>query len=180
LTTLVGHPDQGEIRFGLLRSGLPGPLGEAYATLAAPRGLCPPLNGSFAVSTGASVVQVSMPDPRQQDQPATLELTGLQAGPAQAGAPCRVRFTVGVNVKAALQSTFRLDATVAFLDAEGVQVDLERLSSVPGEPFETKGTFLRPGTGWVEVWVVSSEGLSCHGKQQVEVGPRSMEAAIKE
>lgn len=159
LTTLAGDPALGENRFGLLRDGIPGPLGEAYAALAAPRGLAVGDQGELYVATGPCLGQLCRQRLAPPGPPVPMALSSLELAP---GAPLAVEWTApGPEGQPVLY-------TLAFIPADGA-ADRQMGVALAGGAVRAEGRFARPGPGRVVLQSVTGQGVSQGAQATVAV-----------
>ncbi|BDU71268.1 NHL repeat-containing protein [Mesoterricola silvestris] len=90
LRILAGDRAEAGTRFGLLRLGIKGPLGEAFGALDGPRGLVADPRGDLVVADGTCIARLSAPAVTfQRRAPVLLYLPGT---PAARGLPLTVDF----------------------------------------------------------------------------------------
>jgi DNA-binding beta-propeller fold protein YncE len=161
LKTLAGDPALGETRFGLLRDGMPGTPGEAYAALEAPRSIAVCELGELYVSTGPCLVQLC----RQHLPAAPLEPARLvlESRAVKQGAPVAVRWTAPAPEGSPLLYT--LD----FLHADGSLASRQQGMAAGGREMRGEGRFTWPGPGRVVLQWVTGQGISQGAEESVQV-----------
>jgi DNA-binding beta-propeller fold protein YncE len=194
LVTLAGDLEPGdgpgarEVRYGLNRDGLPGRLGSAYAAVPGVRCLAPTFrSGEFAVSLGASLVQLGIGDrfdvTTLQKAPAPVLLEDAAPAAAEAstparaavGRPCVVAFTPGPPINAwhnEANTPRPVFYQVTVLDPGGGRKALAG-AAWETEPVRVPVSFAHPGQALVQVRWVNDEGYSGYGqdlKVEVEIG----------
>ena len=164
LLTQAGHPDQGEIRWGLPADAMGVPGDERYAALASPRTLA--VTGGWPrtllVTTGACVAELGQSSPAWDDVP----LVRLRLPPASCLEPCLAQVTLWDGLAA--PGPEPLHFSVDFIE-DGRLVERRRGTALPGIPVAVEGTFTRPGTATVLVRCVNSRGFSAGARQEIQV-----------
>jgi hypothetical protein len=168
LQTLAGAPGQGELRWGLLRDGLPPRPGqEAYGALAAPQGLVFNGAGNLYVATGRGLAELSKL--WVAGDFCGFDTTIGSKGQAKVGEPCTFRFQAA-NAEA---PAFRWKAE--FFTAEGVAAPpLGGWHAHPGTPFDEalEVTFKAPGRVTLLITAVTEAGITHHLTGILDVAPK--------
>jgi hypothetical protein len=165
LRTLAGDPDLGQIRFGLLRDGVPGPLGEAWAGLEAPRGLAVLEQGELLAATGPCLVQLCRQHlPGTPPAPVQLRLDRPAAGRSGAcGVDWMVPDDPGVPGRQPLLYT------LTFIEADGSVATRLEGTAVTGQTVHGEGRLALPGQGRVLLQGVTGQGVARGGEAPVRV-----------
>ena len=164
LTTLAGDPERGEIRCGLLRDGLEGPLEPGYGSLAWPQGIAAGMCGEIFVASGPRLLLLA----RQHlpDAPAAVPDLHPEGPAARAGEPFRVEFRVPTRTRRC-QGGRPIQYTLDFLNPDGTLAE-RRAGQGEGERLLSEsGRIARPGPGQVRLRWVTDQG--CSGGAKVEV-----------
>jgi hypothetical protein len=150
LRTLAGDPGRAELRWGLLRDGIAGPLEGDHASLVAPAGIVADELGECFVTTGTCLGQLL-----DQRLPA-LEAPGLtlDAPELRCGEP----FTLAIRVPGPDGRPFRYRLDV--LEADGSLASRSRGTGRMGQPVLATAQLSRPGSGQARLLVVTSQGVS--------------------
>jgi len=166
LTTVAGAPGQGEIRWGLLRDGMPGPQGPGHATLEAPRSLSYGDGAVIRVSTGPCVAELSS-GLRLRDQ---LGRITLECPPARRNQPLTVRFSVPATTIHREPASRPIDYVVDFLNADGSLADrVEGQGRTGPQPMAAVGLFTQAGRGKVVVRCVTGQGVGRGTQAEIQV-----------
>ena len=166
LTTLAGDPDRGEIRCGLLRDGLEGPLEPGYGSLARPLGIAAGMCGEIFVASGPGLLLLA----RQHlpDGPAAVPELRPEGPAARAGEPFRVDFQVPTRTLRC-QGGRPIQYTLDFLNPDGTLAE-RRAGKGTGERLLSEtGRIHRPGPGQVRLRWVTDQGCSGGARAPVRV-----------
>jgi len=171
LRTLAGDPLEAETRWGLLRDGVPGPLGPEYAALEAPTAVCPRMDSptdALVVCTGRALAELR-DGIETRDRPAAIQ---LDCFPATAWEPCTVTFTVRTENRHGQATVRPLRYTVDFLDPGGALAERREGQASSSGLVAVQGTFTGAGKGAVVLRCVTDEGVSGGARQDVQVAER--------
>lgn len=162
LSTAVGDPAQGAIRWGLIRDGLPGPLDEGYATLEGPWTVASRFRraeGRYAsevfVTTGPCIGEINHEAGART--PVGLSPAGLPPPGVEVDAAFVLTFEVATSVPV-------IHFTADFLDPDGERRVRVQGVAAGGETVPVQGHFSHAGTGTVRIRCVTEQGISA-GKE---------------
>ena len=164
LKTLVGDPQQPQVRFGLLRDGLEGPLDPAHACLEKPRGLALCEAGDLYVATGACLARIC-----RQGLPATSgqPVLWVEAASAATGKAFSVSFSVptreGQGESRSL--TFVLECR----NADGTVASRQAGSGLGDRAMAGQGLFTQPGPGTLRLSCVTDQGCCLGARMTLQV-----------
>jgi hypothetical protein len=150
LVTLAGDPALGG-SWGLLRDGIPGPLGEAYAGLAEPRGITVDDQGEFCVATGPCLARLCRERLTADGEPARLTLAGPVAG---LGAPFAVEAALPASEAGPMVYTLQ------WIHPDGSLAARLQGRAAGGQVVGGAGCFTQPGRGRVVLQWVTAQGVS--------------------
>jgi len=165
LSLLAGDPSLAGTRFGLLRMGIKGPLGEAFASLAEPRGLVAGGAGDLFLADGTCLVHLSAPAATlHRTAPALMLFPG---GTVRRDLPLTVDFAgPGLNPEGQARCFWTLDA----LDPEGRPV-LPRIRGAlsGGRAGRAELTFRKPGRVELRLTCITEDGVPAQDAAVVTV-----------
>jgi len=166
LLTLAGDPDRGEVRCGLLRDGLEGPLPAGYGTLARPRGLAAGQCGEILVATGPGLLLLA----RQHlpDQPAPAAELRPERPDARVGEPLRVDFQVPAGSWRSPGGR-PIQYTLEFRNGDGTLAERRDGTGAETRALAETGRFTAAGPGLVRLRWVTDQGCSGDAKVPVAV-----------
>ncbi len=151
LVTLAGDPALDGNRWGLLRDGIPGPLGEAYAGLAEPRGITVDDQGELCVATGSCLARLCRERLAADGEPARLTLAGPVAG---LGAPFAVEAALPASEDRPVVYTLQ------WIHPDGSLAARLQGCAAGGQVVGGAGCFAQPGRGRVVLQWVTAQGVS--------------------
>jgi len=158
LATAAGDPDQGAIRWGLIRDGLPGPLDDEYATLEGPWTVVSRFEraeGQYGsevfVTTGRCLAAI------HHDAGGRAPLEFVPIGFLSPEAAVAETFVLRFRVGNAFQA---IHYTADFLDPDGKRQVRVQGVAAGGETLPVQGHFSQAGTGTVRIRGVSDQGVS--------------------
>ena len=163
LKTLAGDPALEALRPGLLRDGVPGPLGEAYAGLGTPRGLGVCESGELTLAADASVMQLCPQNlPRGPQEPLLLQ---TDAPWVVRDAPCGVAWLA----QGPSQGGRLLPYTLDFRNADGTLALRLQGTARENQAVRREGRFSSPGPGQVVLTWVTAQGCSRSARVGIQV-----------
>ena len=170
LRTLAGDPALRANRWGLLRDQACSPLGKAYGSLEAPRGVAATLWGdppSLLVTAGTCVAELSVPAMKGRERPCLVTLEGP---PTRVGEPCAFQAAVSHrdDGRQRLPCSYVL-YEVSFFEPDGSLADRQTGRVPPGEAVRVEGRFMQPGRGLVVFNCVTDQGVSSGVRKEVTI-----------
>jgi hypothetical protein len=168
LTTVAGAPELPEIRWGLLRDGIPGPLDARYAALAAPTAVTTGAHGPEAaqfVCTGRGLAQIRHGEfPR--DAP---EVTQLDCFPARRNEPVAVFFSIRTLDRHGEPTVQPFHYQVDFIESDGTLAGRKEGTESTARAVTLEGVLTQAGTATVLLRAVTAQGVSTGMKRTVQV-----------
>jgi hypothetical protein len=182
LRTLAGDPGHPAIRPGLLRDGIPGPLGPDYAAVQAPRALAARFRSSVmvspcssvVVSTGRCLAQIQVQGLPAWESGPPVEVA-VEPAALQVELSCTARILVPVDDQPdddAQPNPRTLYWTADFLNEDGTAAELQqRGTALQGQELSASDSFDQAGAGTVLFRWVTDQGCSGSAQAVVQVAP---------
>ena len=170
LKTLVGDPQAPQVRFGLLRDGIDGPLEPAYGAVLSPQGLAVCERGDLYVATGNGLARIC-----RQGLPRPGPGPGLQleAHSVVTGQSFPVNFLAPAGVEGQGDSR-PISFVLECVNADGTVASRQTGTGFGDRWLASQGCFSQPGLGTVRLRCLTDQGCSLDAWKSVPVKPGSI------
>ena len=168
LLTLAGDPAEAQLRFGLLRDGIAGPLDDAFGALRLPRAVAVCEAGDLYVTTGPGLARLARQ--RIPEGPGPGPELRVEADSVAPGQAFNVAFSV--PTRKGTEASRPIQFVLEFRNGDGTLAERQEGSGLGDRSLACTGRLTRPGPGTVRLRAVTDQGYVQAARVQVTVsGP---------